>query len=228
MTSSRKQVYSGHQCSVYKYYDRHKILIYVGVTSSGIGRNRQHNESKGWWPFVAAQEVEHFVSRDAALLREAELIHAFRPPFNVTHNPDHVEMRAAYLSMALRASQRNYMSLKDFIRAARRYPIPVHRDFGRDHDDRVHFLSYVENYDVMQCVKMSRAFLRDNRRVIGKIVALVQLPPVAQIVAIVYPNIEPLSIGSGEAHLKSLSQKAPYVIELTSVSVPDIRTTKIT
>lgn len=86
--------------SVYKYYDAHKILIYVGMTSGGITRNRQHNADKAWWPCVAEQDVEHFDDRDAAHLREVELIQSFRPPFNIQHNPEHADIRRAYIALA--------------------------------------------------------------------------------------------------------------------------------
>jgi predicted GIY-YIG superfamily endonuclease len=85
--------------SVYKYYDRHKILIYVGVTQQGMGRNRQHNADKDWWMHVAEQEVEHLPSRDLALARERELIKRFRPPFNRQHNTGHEAFRRTYLAM---------------------------------------------------------------------------------------------------------------------------------
>lgn len=85
--------------SVYRYYDRHDILIYVGITSAGINRNRQHNADKEWWPFVVRQEVDHFTSRDDASAREIELIRFFRPPFNRQHNPEHEVLRAAYLAL---------------------------------------------------------------------------------------------------------------------------------
>lgn len=87
--------------SVYRYYDKNKILIYVGITKQRTGRNRQHNADKEWWPFVASQEVEHHVSRLCARNRERELIKIFRPPFNRVHNKDHVVLRLAYLGLSV-------------------------------------------------------------------------------------------------------------------------------
>lgn len=86
--------------SVYRYYDQYDILIYVGVTSRGVARNREHNLDKDWWPFVARQEVDHLATRELALRHEAELIQQFRPPFNTRHNPEAATMRAAYLDFA--------------------------------------------------------------------------------------------------------------------------------
>lgn len=84
--------------SVYLYRDDHDILIYVGVTSRQMRRQAEHNRSKDWWPYVAAQEVEHYGTRTEALAREAELIATRTPPFNVSLNVDHDAMRTAYLA----------------------------------------------------------------------------------------------------------------------------------
>lgn len=83
--------------SVYRYYDRFGVLIYVGITSRALLRQREHNDTKEWWPFVARQEVEHYPTRDVAALHERSLIAEFLPPFNRHHNPHHQEMRSAYL-----------------------------------------------------------------------------------------------------------------------------------
>jgi hypothetical protein len=84
--------------SLYRYYDHHRVLIYVGITNRGIARNVEHNRSKRWWPYVASQEVEHFPTRSQAHAREVELIQRYAPPFNIQHNPGHQEMLAAYLT----------------------------------------------------------------------------------------------------------------------------------
>jgi len=91
----------GGGASVYRYYDKLGILIYVGITSQRSTRQQQHNADKAWWPHVAKQEVDHFTSRSAALERERSLIQTFLPPFNVQHNRDHSEMRRAYELLAL-------------------------------------------------------------------------------------------------------------------------------
>lgn len=87
--------------SVYKYFDRNNILIYVGITAARVTRQQQHNASKAWWPFVSHQEVEHFQSRDEARERERALIVKHRPPFNTQHNSHHNDIREAYVSLAM-------------------------------------------------------------------------------------------------------------------------------
>lgn len=84
--------------SVYKYYDRNNLLLYVGITRRGTQRNREHDATKIWWRFVVRQEVEHHPHRMAALQREKHLIRKFRPPFNKQHNPFHAETSALYLA----------------------------------------------------------------------------------------------------------------------------------
>lgn len=86
--------------SVYRYYDRDGLLIYVGITSRGARRNYEHNTSKDWWPYVARQEVDHYETRALALRHERSLIIRHRPPFNRQHNPDADATRAVYVAYA--------------------------------------------------------------------------------------------------------------------------------
>lgn len=84
--------------SVYQYFDRAGVLIYVGITCTGIARNQQHNADKDWWQWVAKQTIEHYHSRAEALGREKALIQKYRPPFNIIHNQQSIDIRAAYVS----------------------------------------------------------------------------------------------------------------------------------
>lgn len=78
------------QTSLYRYFDREGALIYVGVTSRGATRNVEHNTTKGWWQYVAHQQVEHFSTRAAALAAEKRAILAFRPHLDGKYLPDEV------------------------------------------------------------------------------------------------------------------------------------------
>lgn len=86
--------------SVYRYYDRDGVLLYVGITNRGQERNREHFKSKDWWRFVARQDVSHYASRGEAEEHEKNLIQRYQPPFNVTHNPFWEDLRAEYLDLA--------------------------------------------------------------------------------------------------------------------------------
>jgi len=117
--------------SVYRYYDRSDILIYVGITRQGMGRNVQHNGKAEWWPFVARQEVEHYPDRLAAMAREKALIRHHRPPFNKQHNLDHMATRAAYLAFTsdpVRRESPNGM----FHRLRKRLPLELFHHEGTE------------------------------------------------------------------------------------------------
>lgn len=83
--------------SVYRYFDKNGILIYVGITGRGMARNSEHNKTQEWWQYVTRQEVEHYATRRAAHNVEKQLIRQHHPPFNVQHNPEHAVVRATYL-----------------------------------------------------------------------------------------------------------------------------------
>lgn len=91
--------------SVYRYYDRDGVLLYVGITSRGPERNREHFKSKEWWRFVFRQDVSHYASRREAEEHERNLIQRYQPPFNVVHNPLWESLREEYLDGAERPSK---------------------------------------------------------------------------------------------------------------------------
>lgn len=82
--------------SLYRYYDKHDVLVYVGITNRGVGRNHEHSRRAEWWPYVVRQEVEHFPDRARALHAESTLIQKHMPPFNTQHNGRHEEQKALY------------------------------------------------------------------------------------------------------------------------------------
>lgn len=93
--------------SLYLYYDRFDVLLYVGITSRGMKRNFEHNADKEWWQYVARQEVKHLPSRAEAQRIERELIIGLRPPFNKQHNRDHEELAEAYRRFIAKPTRRN-------------------------------------------------------------------------------------------------------------------------
>jgi hypothetical protein len=83
--------------SVYVYLDVRGVVLYIGITGLGRRRQAQHADESEWWKYVARQEVEHHENRQSALIREAWLIRHKRPPFNNAQNPEHEQLRRAYL-----------------------------------------------------------------------------------------------------------------------------------
>jgi hypothetical protein len=68
--------------SVYFYYAVNGELLYVGVTSNGPLRGRQHNHTAPWWPLAVRAEFEHFGTAEDALNAERSYIADLDPIFN--------------------------------------------------------------------------------------------------------------------------------------------------
>jgi len=105
ISGSGASAHSDTPTSLYLYYDKFNVLLYVGITARGIRRNHEHAETQPWWRYVAHQEVTHLPSRRAALRVERETIIRRSPPFNRTHNPGHEELAAAYHRFHARAEE---------------------------------------------------------------------------------------------------------------------------
>lgn len=75
----------------YTCIDANGEVVYVGMTSTGIRRHREHGRDAVWWKDVAAIRIEHFATREEALRAEAEGIARHKPRFNVLLNPESVE-----------------------------------------------------------------------------------------------------------------------------------------
>lgn len=110
-----------HPTSVYLYYDRVGVLIYVGITGRGAIRNGEHNRGKDWWPFVQRQEVEHYGSRKEAAVREKQLIRTFRPPFNKQHNAAHSQIKQDYLALGVGDWQMDWSTALEWARKLNRW-----------------------------------------------------------------------------------------------------------
>lgn len=72
---------------VYRLFDQHARLLYVGVTCGPGSRFSQHAGDKWWWSQVVGSTFEHFDTRAAATAAEAEAIRTERPVYNVAGRP---------------------------------------------------------------------------------------------------------------------------------------------
>lgn len=71
---------------LYRVYDDHDRLLYIGQTVQPGMRLRKHAESKEWWPAVAGITLQHFRSRDDIERAERMAILLEEPILNVQHN----------------------------------------------------------------------------------------------------------------------------------------------
>lgn len=72
---------------LYSAYDANGVLLYVGITSTGLRRHREHGREQAWWPEVARIDVEHFATRAEVLKAESERIASLQPPYNTLGKP---------------------------------------------------------------------------------------------------------------------------------------------
>lgn len=72
--------------ALYRFYDQHGQLLYIGITMDLGSRWYSHDRGKPWWIDVARATVEHFPTRSEALDAEAAAIQRERPLWNVVHN----------------------------------------------------------------------------------------------------------------------------------------------
>jgi hypothetical protein len=70
---------------VYSCINEHGEVIYVGFTSTGMRRHREHGREMFWWRHVRTITVEHFATREEGLAAEAEAIQRLHPPYNTLH-----------------------------------------------------------------------------------------------------------------------------------------------
>jgi hypothetical protein len=68
--------------TVYRFYDKAGSLMYVGITNNGLSRFQNHSR-KEWWSRVATIKVEHWPTRQKALIREAFFIAKLKPELNL-------------------------------------------------------------------------------------------------------------------------------------------------
>ena len=69
--------------ALYRFYDAHGMLLYVGITNSPGRRWQQHMEQKSWYPQVRHQAVTWYGGEREARRVETRAIHAERPKFNI-------------------------------------------------------------------------------------------------------------------------------------------------
>lgn len=117
-------------CSLYRFFDAHGELLYVGITDHLPGRLAEHQGEKEWWRDVAYVAVEHFGSRYEARVAEQAAIDAGRPIRNQVRSVGKTPIRSfrvpdeVYRPAQEKAAERGE-SLTDVVkRALERYAKP--------------------------------------------------------------------------------------------------------
>jgi hypothetical protein len=80
--------------TLYRFYDAEDTLLYVGITSGGPRRWREHEAFPSWWAQVARSTVEHFPDRESAAAAEWAAVLAEGPSHNVRLMGVHVSRPA--------------------------------------------------------------------------------------------------------------------------------------
>ena len=70
-------------CTLYRFYDKDKRLLYVGISVRGPRRWREHASDKVWYSDVATATMEHFPTTVEALKAEEAAIKTEAPAYNV-------------------------------------------------------------------------------------------------------------------------------------------------
>ncbi len=81
--------------ALYRHFDHEGRLLYVGISLSAVERLAQHSRSAKWSQAICHITVHWFHSREAALDAEVAAIAAERPAYNIVHNSEVVQGKAA-------------------------------------------------------------------------------------------------------------------------------------
>jgi hypothetical protein len=73
------------RCSLYRQYDDHGILLYVGISADVAARRTSHLKHSAWVEFAAMESATWYDSVTAAAAAEVEAITTELPLFNTAH-----------------------------------------------------------------------------------------------------------------------------------------------
>lgn len=70
---------------LYRHFDEHGALLYVGISLSSAARLAQHKDHSQWFKEIKRVEIERYADRQMALLAEQEAIKKEQPKYNIRH-----------------------------------------------------------------------------------------------------------------------------------------------
>ncbi|MFF2571201.1 GIY-YIG nuclease family protein [Streptomyces sp. NPDC058084] len=74
--------------TVYRLYDAHGALLYIGVTRNPASRWKDHRKEMLWWPEVTDKHLTWYGTHEAAWAAEAHAIRTEGPRYNKSNWPD--------------------------------------------------------------------------------------------------------------------------------------------
>lgn len=72
--------------TLYRLWDRHNQLLYVGISSKWYERLHAHEKNQPWWDEVVTVTLENFQTREAVIDAEKIAIKTERPLHNRQHS----------------------------------------------------------------------------------------------------------------------------------------------
>jgi hypothetical protein len=113
---------AGKRCALYRHYDKHGILLYVGISETLVARGKQHSKNSDWSQYAHRVIAAWYDTRSQAELAEREAIEVERPIFNRQYNdsPDAETRRIAYFSAKFSDRRPVVVVSRDYSRIADR------------------------------------------------------------------------------------------------------------
>lgn len=82
------------RCALYRHFDEHDILLYVGITEAlGDRTNNGHARSSEWVQFAVRAEAEWHDSRELASKAEREAVEDEQPIYNRQYSTGDTDLR---------------------------------------------------------------------------------------------------------------------------------------
>jgi predicted GIY-YIG superfamily endonuclease len=77
------------QTTLYRYFNEHGQLLYVGITGNNYKRQSQHRRGAEWFVEATSATFEHFPNRGDALLAETQAIQTENPIYNIAQTDNY-------------------------------------------------------------------------------------------------------------------------------------------
>jgi len=74
-----------NQTSLYRHFSEEGDLLYIGISLSALTRLGQHADAAHWYDSISDVKIEHFDTREKAIIAEREAIKTEKPEHNIHH-----------------------------------------------------------------------------------------------------------------------------------------------